>query len=269
METGISNFDSAKREYFFNIGLEMREALTMHRNAGLWDRVKGQRDFGNVTEHCLVEAARVEVLADLFGLSDQLKEDLRVAAALHDFFKKQEKEIVTKEGFSWMGFDISSSRATQLLEEQSKTDKGVRFSSNVIRLVNSVGHVQSSLLEVQKMLNFESLQPDQIAVLIMHYVDDYTVGSDWVPEYSEGSISPLDMRMNKNEANPRYSLLNEQGKEYFNGETTFQAQRRIGHLVEERLAKLLSEIKGTEVNKDKLPQMVDDIIRKKILGIAI
>ena len=83
-----------KREYFVRLGLQMREALKLHKKAGLWERKEGKRDWGNVSEHCLVETARVNVFADKLGLSEDVKKDLATAAALHDSFKKGEKEIV-------------------------------------------------------------------------------------------------------------------------------------------------------------------------------
>jgi hypothetical protein len=256
METGISNFDSAKREYFFNIGLEMRNALKMHKAEGLWDRVNGKRDFGNVSEHCLIEAARVDILAELLYLPEDIRKDLMTAATLHDFFKKKEKEIVIANGLSWESFEISNQMATEALKKGG-------FSERVIRLVNSVGH--GSLIETERILNQDDLSFEDLAFLVMHYVDDYTTGSDWVPQFDFNTCkSALDMRMDKNEANTRYHQLNEDGKSYFNGETTFQAQRRIGNLVEQKLSVILSVLIHYPVASMLLSQIVDRNIRVKI-----
>lgn len=254
--TTIDNFGALKFKYFRNIGLEMRNALKMHKSEGLWDRVNGKRDFGNVTEHCLVEAARVDILAEFLNLPDDIKRDLKIAATLHDFFKKKEKEIVTANGLSWESFEISSQKATEALRKGG-------FSERVIRLVNSVGH--GSLIETEEILGKDLLSFEDKAFLIMHYVDDYTSGSDWVPQFDINTgKSALDMRMDKNEANPRYHQLNEDGKSHFNGETTFQAQRRIGNLVEEKLSTIISDLIHYSVARMLLSQIVDRSIRVKI-----
>jgi len=98
-------FDGNKTKYFSNLALQTRQALRLHKEAGLWERKEGKRDWGNVSEHCLVAVARSEIFADKLNLPENLKKDLMIAAALHDFFKKGEKEIVTSEGLSWSSFE--------------------------------------------------------------------------------------------------------------------------------------------------------------------
>lgn len=258
MQENLEQFIDKKRKYFTNIGLQMREALKLHKKAGLWERNNGKRDWGNVSEHCLVEVARVDVFAEKLNLPEDLKNDLKIAAALHDFFKKGEKEIVTSEGLSWDSFEKASEESTRQMREAG-------FSERVIRLANSVGH--ESLLETESILKKESLSLEDISYLILHYVDDYTIGSDWVKPVEEingKQVNNLDFRVNKNEANPRYAKLNEEGRKKFAGETTFEAQRRIGHLVEEKLASIITEKIGLTITPKELPQFIDKEIQSKI-----
>lgn len=247
-----------KRQYFIKIGLQMREALKLHKKAGLWERRNGERDWGNVSEHCLVEVARVDVLADKLKLPDDIREDLKTAAALHDFFKKGEKEIITSGGISWDSFEKASEESMRQMQEAG-------FNERTVRLANSVGH--GSLVETQSILSKESLSPEEVAYLILHYVDDYTIGSEWVSpaeDVEDKSINDLDRRVDKNEANERYAILNEEGRARLAGETVFEAQRRIGHLVEERLASLIAETTGQAVPAKELPQFIDEEIRSRI-----
>jgi len=140
------------------------------------------------------------------------------------------------------------------------------FDNRVIRLAGSVG--TNSLKETEEILKKEFLSQDDIAFLILHYVDDYTINSDWVKQSELSSdntlINDLDRRMYKNEVNQRYIKLNEEGREHFNGETSFEAQRRIGHLVEERLASLINKNSNQSINSKDLPQFIDTEIKNKI-----
>jgi hypothetical protein len=74
----------------------------------------------------------------------------------------------------------------------------------------------------------------------------------------------LDRRIDKNESNPRYRQINEDGKLFFNGETAYQAQRRIGHMVEKRIAKLIELKSGEKIDPLKLPEIIDMEIKNKI-----
>lgn len=251
-------FDEKKRHFFSSLALEIRDALELHKQEGLWQRVGGKRDWGNVSEHCLVEAARVRALSEKFGLPETVSQSLLTAAGAHDFFKKSEKDIVTREGLRWDSFDAAAREAEQRLRD-------AKLSEETIRLVGSVGH--TSLLETEGLLRKADLDDDDIAYLVMHYVDDYTVNAEWAQAADQtdaGARNDLDRRMDKNEANARYKLLDEEGRTYFNGETTFQAQRRIGHAVEERLAAVLSERSGEKIDPKQLPQVIDADVRARI-----
>jgi hypothetical protein len=54
----------------------------------------------------------------------------------------------------------------------------------------------------------------------------------------------------------------------FRGETAYQAQRRVGHLVEQRLASLVKEKSGNDIRPERLPEMIDQMIRREIENIG-
>jgi len=251
--------EQQKRVYFGNLSRQTFNELKLHSQVGLWERVDGKRDWGNVSEHCLVEVARINVLGRALGLPEDVQKDLTKAAALHDFFKKGEKEIVVARGLSWEAMEEAEAESEKRLQEAG-------FSERVVRLAGAVGH--NSLQETQRILAQDTFSADDTAFLVMHYVDDYTVNSDWVQptevQPDGRGINNLDRRMDKNEANSRYAILNEAGRQHFNGETSFQAQRRIGHMVEGRLADLLTQQTGQSVEPLRLPEFVDDGIKAAI-----
>lgn len=261
MRENPEQFIDKKRQYFVSLGLRMREALRLHKKTGLWERKDGKRGWGNVSEHCLVEVARVDVLADKLNLPEDIRKDLNIAAALHDFFKKGETEIVTSEWPSWNSFEKASRESTRQMREAG-------FDERIIHLANSIGY--GSFVETERILNKEFFNSEDIAYLVLHYVDDYTIGSDWVnpaEKIADKQINNLDRRVDKNEANQRYARLNEEGKTRFSGRTTLEAQRQIGHLVEEKLASLIAENTGQTISAKELPQFVDTEIQSKIAGL--
>src|SRR5437588_8011011 len=111
-------FESQKRDYFFSLGLKVRRALSLHKDVGLWNRVYtdgklvNKRDWGNVSEHCLVEVARIATLAEMLDFSEQTTRELEISATLHDFNKRYEKESMVaavKSGQSvWNAYEQSS-----------------------------------------------------------------------------------------------------------------------------------------------------------------
>jgi len=259
VETHGDGFDAKKTRYFSALGLQMREALRLHKDIGLWKKVEGKRDWGNVSEHCLVEVARARVLATKLGLGQDMVHDLETAAALHDFYKAQEKKIVTEGGLNWESFDKAAQQSDDHMRQAG-------FNEQVVRLAGSVGH--TSLNETEKILAQPELPENDLAYLVLHYIDDYSVGSDWAQENSIGDDgvrrNNLDRRMDANDANKRYAVLNEEGRQHFDGRTSFEAQRQIGKVVEKRLAQLLTERTGKPVDPIELPELIDNTIKAQI-----
>lgn len=251
--------DFKKREYFFKLGLQVREALKLHRANGLWERVGGERDWGNVSEHCLVEAARARAFADKFGFAEKTRDDLVMAAALHDFHKKQQKLITQANGLSLDSFLLAEGEEDRLVKEAG-------FNDNVIRYLKSLG--DNAMKGVELVVNQAELTEEDLAFLAMHYIDDYTINSDWAlpAEINQqgNKVNNLDRRVDKNEANLQYQKLNEDSRRLYGGETGYQVQRRLGHAVEARLAKALAEKSGQKIDPLDLPEIIDEQIKKRI-----
>ena len=87
----------------------------------------------------------------------------------------------------------------------------------------------------------------------MHYIDDITRGT---------TLVTLDQRMDylDSVAETRYPY-NEEGKAVWGGLTFFQAQRKIGHLIEDYLA----ERAGVSTPKE-LPDIIRERLYKKIFN---
>jgi response regulator RpfG family c-di-GMP phosphodiesterase len=256
------DFEQQKTKYFSNLALGVKDTLDLHKGMGeLWGEEGTRDDWRNVTEHCLVEVARVKELGSLLGLGEEAMKNLVVAAAAHDFNKKHEILGLKSAGLSWDNYEKISAESTAKLESAG-------LDSRLIHIINSVGH--PSLIETEELLNkIESVAPtdDEICFLLLHYIDDYTINSEWaVPsEVVEGvKINDLDRRMLKNEANQNYRVINEDGKKHFNGKTTYEMQRDLGNLVEVKIADLIYKRSGRKIDPKDLPFYVDQIIKERI-----
>lgn len=253
-----NSFEKKKIEYFKKISLSVREAFKMHKEAGLWGEKNSEEDWRDVSEHCLVEAARAQVFADKLGLSEDVKRDLVSAAALHDFFKKEEIKIYETKGISWDNYEKAEERASNLLREGG-------FNERVIKLVGSIGMI--ALGEVKGILGKKELSQDDIAFLVLHYIDDYTNGSEWAEPSKTGEdgkkVCGLDERLNA--AAKKYWPLGEQGGErLFNGESSFSVEIKTGHLVEKRITDILNERHNVNIIPEDLPYFIDQKIKNEI-----
>jgi len=261
-EKGSGSFEEKKTNFFVKIGLKLKDEFLLHREAGLWgkdtEKEEEAENWRSVSEHCLMEVARVSVFAKQLGLSESVTKDLTEAAALHDFFKKEEMKKAGPNGLSWYDMEVASKRAAEFLRKNGIREK-------VITLVNSVS--LDSLKDMEKICGKIHLSGSDIARLVLHYVDDYTQGSDWVePAVVVGGkkMNSLDTRVTKAEENPKYKQLDEDGRKFFGGEVPHEAQRRIGHLVEKRLFDILNAKSAQNIDPEDLPQFIDQQIIAKI-----
>lgn len=227
----------------------------MHSQAGLWERnPEHKRDWGNVSEHCLVEAARTDIFSDLLCFYVELRDDLKVAAALSDYFKKREKEMTKEVSNSKEAFALAELESHRLLKEAG-------FSDRVIYLADSTGTIKSISETVPSLLKKTDLNDDDVGYLVLHYIDDYTIGSEWVTPteiLSDGILkNAFDRRMD--DLDRRYPELKESG---FNDK-----QREIGLQVEQRLVGIISQRTNRQLNPKGIPEMVDQMIAQRIQSV--
>jgi len=246
-----------KTKYFDNLAKSLKSAFEMHKGQGrLWEGDK--RDWGNVSEHCLVVTARVETLSDLLKLTEDTKKNIMYAAALHDFSKRREKELKTPEGgITWEQYreDVSGWSQSEI------TKAG--FSKSVAELTESVGH--DSLVQAEALLNknIKNLSDADLAFLVMHYVDNYTQGAGWVIP-TDGTINEIDARVEKDKNNPTLQKLREESKYVFNGRTYIEVMKDTGHKIEQVFVKLIQERSGIEIEPLRLPEYIDGQLKDRI-----
>lgn len=262
----------ARMAHFVGVALRHRDAWQQHKDNGQFDvlpaYVPGEAEPRPIralpaVQHCLVEGARAGVLGNMLGLPEDATSDLEKAAVLHDSYKAKEVVAMLEQKPSW-----DSYAAAQEAAHDSWMAVPGRFTESVLQAASSVAHESIPQMEEILAKPTEELTIQDKLDLAMHYLDDYTVEFDFAkPAEKDGN--DLDRRMVKNENNERYKGLNETGREHFNGETAYQAQRRVGKLVEARLADLVREAQGLSADTFKaedLPVIIDNNIKQQLLA---
>lgn len=261
-----NTFERKKRAYFALLGFRMRKALYLHKASGLWKKEKGKRGkWGGVSEHCLVEVARAEVLADWLGLPHDVKSDLLTAVALHDFNKKQEI-LGIKEATSR---GVSPADELYRIEKEKvlKLRKG-GFSEQVIRYVGATGSLPDALLEVRRVLDRETFYYDDTAFLVQHYVDAYTRDSSWV-EPAQNGENDLDRRIKRNRDRYRdveRAIIESRfpNEPLFAGKGLSGTMGEFGHEIERRFASMIFRATGRRIEPIRLPEVIDEEIKRRI-----
>jgi hypothetical protein len=248
-----SSNSSEKTLFFSSLALRYKKFVKLHQEFGLLSKNSdGDRDWGNVTEHCLVEAARAEVFAGLLKISDQMKNSLIAAAILHDVGKKSEIAYLKEKGSS----------LETILEAQAESEKKLEEVGIGADIVYLSGATKEVFDEIDRILLTENPTEIEICYLTMHYIDDYTINTDLAQD-SIGGRNDLDRRIDKNENNPNYNGINESGKEIFSGKTTYQKQRKTGYSVQEYLNHKINILNGESDASIDLPHKIDLLLQNQ------
>lgn len=241
-DSDYANYEKKRAKHFSGLALRNLGLMKLHKEFGLLPKKEG---WGNISEHCVVEAAAAEVVADSLGLSEDLKRKLVQAALLHDYYKRREVEKARAAKNSATSFDEAADESKRILLERG-------IDKDVVTIADSAGH--TSLSAMQDLLQrSDELNDVEKLQMVFHYLDDITLNTD---------IVPLDLRIDMLENNPKYVKLNESGREIFNGRKMFDVQREVGQRIESWLAKN----SGVEDAK-KTPLVIKEEIEERIEGI--
>jgi hypothetical protein len=162
--------------------------------------------------------------------------------------KKREKGIVSSEGLTWGAFEKANKESDAVLRANG-------FSEMVIRIAGAVGH--GSMEDIDLILKNPTFSEEDLAKLILHYIDDYTIGDQLILERPTEDV--LGARMAANKANERYRQLDLDGIERF-GMSTFDKQLEVGRRVESTLCAIVSQRVAQTVSAKDLQLRVDEML---------
>lgn len=272
-KSSIDPYERQKRRYWAGVGLSVREGIKQHQISGQLtkDAATLKREWGNITEHCLVEAARAEVLGRWIGLPEDVILDMKTGAALHDFSKRQEI-TATKEANQNGSSPLTVVKKVQAESEQILNDAG--FSERVRRLASASGGHARQLIECQRILDQAILSDEDWAYLIAHYVDDCSVGAEWVEPSrmnADGTrVNIIDYRVIDNKAKADYNRISQEieaelvGHPLLGGMNNHDSMSIVSHGIERRLVQRIAERTGESIDPLLIPELVDQKIRQAI-----
>jgi len=247
--------------------------MRLHKRPGLlWERnEEGKRDWGNISAHCLTELARFKVFAEKLRLSREAERNGELGAALHDFDKRHEK-LAMKAAIARGGSGREASDAADAEGEQQLREAG--FGEEIIELAGCSGGKPPQLFEIARLLGKENLTNHEAALLVLHYIDGYTVDDRWVEpvmKTGDGSVlNEVDRRKQKNLQNPTYRKQDKELAPAFAGNTLLRGRGPIEnegvicHEIEKKLAEIIASQTGEAINPFELPEIIDKEIRKNI-----
>ena len=257
------------REYWHTLASKKDEVYTpmifrLHKAEGLMEKKPGGERKHMTPEHILTVMAGCVALARRLKLDEKDSRDLLLGATVHDVNKDIEYQLVRnsvddpKTGYGQRGYDMAG-----VISKQKLGFAGVP--RHIIELSAVPGH--AACPDIEKMLKekSESLSPHDIEKLVLHYIDDIVTNLNIIDpsittDEKGNALNALDQRCIQNENNPVYKNFNQAWKtdpRNKTGETAFEMQRRVGHLVEGKLA-------GVE-NPLTLPEVIHKQMQNDIL----
>lgn len=268
MTTPENRADATKKTmYWSRVGIGVRKGLKMHQLSG---QLSPDHSWRNVTEHCLVQVARAEVLARWIGLPEAYITEIKTAEILEDFSKRQEIEL-TREAEKRGESPLQAyKKHTAEIQDQLREKE---FEERVIYFASAPGGHATELLETKRILDKPILNDNDWGYLLVHLVDDYSVRSDCVRPSLTDAIGKqrniIDFKSEENKANPAYKkILGEIGEELkgtpFEGMDNQDAMVVLSHQIEKRLAEAILSKTGESINPLKIPELVDKKIQQNI-----
>ena len=264
-----------KTAYWARMALSVRQGLAMHLVSEQMTKTPGtqERPWRNVTEHCLVEVARAEVLGEWLRLPKDLIMDIKLGAVLHDFSKRQEI-TVTRKANQNNDSPLDAVKVVQTKSDEMLITAG--FNNRVRRLASASGGYAPQLVEAQRILDQSTLSNDDLAYLIVHYVDDCSIGADWVKSSQVDNhgkrINIIDYRTQGDKSKSDYRLIDQEiavelaNHPKLGGMNPHNAMAIVSRQIEERIAEHIIQRTGEDIDPLRIPELVDEKIRTAIVG---
>jgi hypothetical protein len=227
-------------------------------------------NWDNVSRHCLLEAARACIFADLLRFDVRLKRDLVFASLLHDGHKQREIEAMREEIAHGGSGQSASNKAVEAYLDELRSRGVARRTVEFIGLIGGLPEVLARVMAIAEKVNQND---EEVAALVAHYIDSYTRNDEWVQAaQSEAGvrINDLDRRMRNNRRNSNYQKGNEEVRQellrhpLFSGMDCFGAMAYVGHRIEERFSALIAARSSRVIAPLDLPEVIDISVRAEV-----
>ena len=217
----------AKTRYFSDFAIKHFSEMKILKKGGILG--KENKDWRNISEHCLAEAVGADILAE------HLKADrgaISKAALIHDWYKRREIEKMKQEG-GGKGYQDTSVEDVNFLKEYGVDEKIIKISHSNIPESADVEYLKNRSLEEK----------------IIHYIDIITSGSEFV-NYEE-RIRIVGQKKHNIE-------FSESFRSQYDGKSLFELQQEVAAIEQDEFEKALNIQQGTLIDfiKEKLKERI-------------
>ena len=236
---------------------------------GPWREFLDTDLWENVVVHCMMEAARGFFFSDILGFDPGLKKDLVMGLVLHDGFKRREITAIQDE-LAHGGTGLSASIA--VTRDYISRLRACGVPERSLLFINSIGGKPDVLVGIKKILDKASLTDDDWAVLVAHYIDDYTRDGNWVEPASDG-MNDVDRRILKNRNNQNYTRMNQESAQQFeqypifSGKDACSVMALLDRIIEKDLTALIAKRSQKTIAPLELPEVIDAELKRKVSAI--
>lgn len=227
---GIDNKENlAKTKYFSDFALKHFSEMKILKKGEILG--KENKDWRNISEHCLVEAVGADILAEYLGAN---REEVVTSALIHDWFKRKEIEKMKKEG-GLKGHRDSLIEDINFLKEYGVDEKIIKISH----------------ANIPESADLEYLKNRSLEEKIMHYIDMITSGSEFMD---------FNKRINIAQEKKHNVDFSESYRKEYGGKALNELQREISAKEQEEFGKILNIQPDALIDfiKEKLEERIDN-----------
>lgn len=221
-------FETQKKKYFSTFALQHIEQMRIFKEGGILGMEN--KEWRNVSEHCLFEAVIADILAEAL---DANRENVVMATLLHDWYKRREVEIMKQQGPS--GHEVASSQEGEFL-------RSVQIPENIIQLIHS---------NIPESADENYLRQRSREEKIIHFSDAILQGTNIV-DFRE--------RMDRKNQKPHMIAYSESLRERYQGKSLLEFNTEVSESEQEEFENALN------LHSGELFEFIIKQIRQRILS---
>ncbi|MDP2676836.1 MAG: hypothetical protein Q8O83_04090 [bacterium] len=207
-----------KTRYFSHFATTHLAEMRILKKGGVLG--KENRDWRNISEHCLVEAVGADILAEYMGAD---RKNIVSAALLHDWYKRNEIEAMKKLGGA-KGHRDAAEKEIAVLQKMG-------IPENIIHLMHA---------NIPQRADIEYLEKRTREEKIMHFIDLITLNAKFV-----------DIKERIRDASKKKSVVEfcDSYRPRYNGKSLLEVQDIAGSLEQKEFEKILHLEPGTLIER--------------------
>ena len=227
---GTNNKENlAKTRYFSDFALKNLSEMKILKKGGILG--KENKNWRNISEHCLAEAVGADILAEHLGAD---RDAVVEAALIHDWYKRREIEAMKKTDGAF-GYEKTAEEDESFLREFGIDEIMIKLSHS----------------NIPERADFEYLKNRSMEEKIIHFIDTILSGSEFV-DFNE--------RLRVVEQKKHNVEFSESFRDKYSGKSLFEVQRETIIIEQQEFEETLNLQPGELINfiKEKLEERINN-----------